>query len=395
MNSADIEVLDAYWLIENSGDFFYTIENILDAFPLNDIIALNNVLKKSKNIGFHEKITTCPICSEVILFQSRKDFYNKEDGCCKKCKYHEYDATAKKSWEILKEKILSKNIKNNFDFLPYHLKMIVYSYLVYLHKSGPQSFNVLNYKFCGSREFDDKILYQLVMEGVMYKAEGENLFDVSETEFSIISNRLSLNLQGRDKEDYLSVISMYEKSGFISYYSFYDNYENLYEDLIYMERSIKSQILKKDDIYNLKDFILDFLSERCVSLCFNQKNDSNVPFVESVDIVNIFKDMLSKHSVCQVYSFIYYSFKNVASFLYDNDVDSFAQPHLVGNFIQKSYKRSLINGSIVKPFSLRSYDFKTILEKMICNYVFKGNIGDINNVCVDDIIKEWLLIQNK
>ena len=72
MNSADIEVLDAYWLIENSGDFFYTIENILDAFPLNDIIALNNVLKKSKNIGFHEKITTCPICSEVILFQSRK-----------------------------------------------------------------------------------------------------------------------------------------------------------------------------------------------------------------------------------------------------------------------------------------------------------------------------------
>ena len=233
------------------------------------------------------------------------------------------------------------------------------------------------------------------MEGVMYKAEGENLFDVSETEFSIISNRLSLNLQGRDKEDYLSVISMYEKSGFISYYSFYDNYENLYEDLIYMERSIKSQILKKDDIYNLKDFILDFLSERCVSLCFNQKNDSNVPFVESVDIVNIFKDMLSKHSVCQVYSFIYYSFKNVASFLYDNDVDSFAQPHLVGNFIQKSYKRSLINGSIVKPFSLRSYDFKTILEKMICNYVFKGNIGDINNVCVDDIIKEWLLIQNK
>lgn len=395
MNSIDIEVLDAYWSIESSGRFFYTIENIFDAFPLSEISELNNILEKSENIGFHKEVSICSICSEVITFQSRNDFYNKEDGCCRKCKYHEYDAKAEKLWSGLKEKILSKNIKEKFNSLPYYLKMIVYGYLASLYKSGPQSFNSLNYKFCGPRDFDDRVLFQLVMEGVMYKSEGESLFDVSKKEFFIISNRLSSVLNGREKEDYLSVLNMYETSGFISCYSFYDNYENLSSDLLYMEENIRRQILKKDDIYDLKNFILDLLADRCITLCFLEKNNSNVPFSDDAEIVSTFKEILLKYSVCQTFNFIYYSFKNVASFLYNNDVNYFSQSYLVGSFIKNSYQRSISNEIKVKPFKLRGHDFKTVLEKMICSYVFKGNIEDINNVCVDDMIKEWIHVQNK
>ncbi|MEO9656306.1 hypothetical protein [Marinomonas sp.] len=394
LNDVEIDVLDYYWLIDDQNEFFYTVDKIILMFNLDGYGAIKRLLKKTAKVRFLNYPAYCSKCNVEYYLYNRNEFRNKKmegfNDICDDCISKNKSQYAIHEWEKVKKRVLSKNIYERFVYLPYHLKIVVFSYLNKLKNSELGDFTWSNLKIVGEKSFDDLIFQQLVMEGVMYKFEGGRIFDASKYDIKRIDDVLNSSLKGSELEEYLFIKKEAKDSGFISIYNFYDFFENIHDDLKFYEENIRVQILRDYDIYQLKDFILDLLADRCVKLCFYKKSETKVDFCPSQKIYGLFKEMVLRLSVSQVYSIIYNAFKDVASFLYSNNVNEYSKPHLIRKFISRRYHNFLMDEKKIPSFDLYSFGMTSIFEDVLCNYIFHGEVRSLNDFCVNDIIRFFM-----
>lgn len=395
VNESEIKILDYYWLVDDQGEFFYTVDKIIKIFNLQGVGEIRKILTKTSMVGLNGLNSHCSRCLSAYYLCNRTIFKNKNitdtfSDICESCSSKIHDDYLIEKWIKIKKRIEGKSIIDKFIYLPYHLKIAIYGYLFYFHKSGPISFNWLNYRFVGTKFLDEQVFCQLVMEGVMYRIENERIFDVSDRVNRDINDRLRPILDEKNRDDYNAVLNASVNSGFICLYSFHDNFENLYEHLNFMEVNIRNQVFREYDIDGLKDFILDVLADRCIVLSLIKKRESKVDFSIDISLINLFKMMLLTYSLRQVYSIICYAFKDVASFIYSNDISEYAKPYLLKKFIKNKYNKLFLSEANVSSFDFHSGSFNTIFEKIICNYVFDGKIRDLNDICVNNIIRSFV-----
>lgn len=398
LTADEINILDYYWLVNDQCEFYYTVSKVIEIFNLDGPRDIKYLLGKCEKVGVLGLPRHCSGCMKSYSIKNRSHmrliYNNPFDDLCEECSRKDEYSYSLMEWKLIKQRIESKNIKDKFPHLPYQLKLVVFGFLDYLFKARPESFDWNNYRIISTPRFDELVFDQLVLEGIMCKFESGEIFDKSPSEIFSIEENLKVLLKGEELEDFFNLKRASERPGFFCCYGFYKGFSHLYDDLKFMESNIRSQVLREYDVNSLEDFILDFLSDRCIYLCYMVKIKTNVEFVPTAGLYSLFKEMLLNLSVSQVYSLICGAFKSVAAFLYNNDVDKHVKPHLIKSFISKSYYRILASGGDVPSFDISFYSLNSIFERIVCLYVFDGRIKNMNEINVRFLIRAFYKAMN-
>lgn len=97
--------------------------------------------------------------------------------------------------------------------------------------------------------------------------------------------------------------------------------------------------------------------------------------------------MLLNYSVSQIYAMICWVFKDVSAFLFNNHVEEQAKPNLFCVFISRKYYGFLTASREISRYDLSSHSLSSVFEKVVCKYIFLGEIKSLNDYNVRDLVR--------
>lgn len=373
MSEEDRELAELYWQFDDKNPkIFYRLNIIMDKFGLSQHQITSTV---RLNYGFSCNLSqfSCENCGSKKPVFSRTAYTrsrSKKTFKCNEC-IAEFEAEQNKIQtdllQQLEDECLCSNYHiNDFSFIE---KIFVLTFLSNNHHlSFDDPFSLTRIDIItGNQDLDLEIITALVEKKIIFdSAEYSGGLDIH----SIL-----------DEDSYQRNFFLFKKSN--KYLEKNALITSLYESIISLE-------VKKKDLDDINRIIESMRLNNIYTLSHYWANKFSIEIKLTTRIDSTFKYMARKFTLMQCARIVFNQAKNLAAYLYSNDINYHVQKNLFANFLDRYLGKVEIEEWTVNPSnSLPEPINNSLFESMVYDFFMPKKINWYE-MTTKEIMEEWV-----
>lgn len=362
-DAAAADICRAYWLLNEEGEFLYTVTEIATKAGLKTY-QIHGVLKE--NSIYSSDHLLCAVCEAPYPIQSRQKFIEhrssgSESWLCAQCEEDRKQVIKKRKLSTL-EDVLSIRAESpvgvddlEFDHVIYLLALIRHSSNENMTHITPVSGNQYD-KFSPSNNYSEEIIHKLYRDGILAIVPEEayiDQFDEKEDE--------SLNIDILHTPFYI----LFEPKLYLSLNDFRLVLEEKFLSLDYLETGSGS-------VHELMNRIA---LEECLSYLYVTLEEHSFSFDAGIKTIAVLNKALEFYSVAQVYYLIWEAVKNVCSFYMRKCSSKAHAADTIARSIEKQIELAQVNNLDIEAFQRNFKTQQSLVSRMLFNTMLATDDG--------------------